>query len=56
MEKQNLLYSWEVVHNLFPFLSLSEITSTATLSKEWNYMLKKYVNTSILPAEMQKGD
>lgn len=38
-----MFYRWEVLDNLGSFLSLKDLLSTATLSKEYNLMLKKYL-------------
>jgi hypothetical protein len=44
MDKEgNLFYKWEVIQNLGEYLSLKDLLNTATLSKEYNHILKKYV-------------
>jgi hypothetical protein len=43
MDQPNLFYKWDVIQNVGEFLSLKDLLSTATLSKEYNHVLKKYV-------------
>lgn len=54
MEKPNLFYNWDVIQNVGEFLSLKDLLSTATLSKEYNHILKKYVKEHFALENNQK--
>ena len=43
-----MLYNWEAIVNILPYLTLSDILSSATISKEWNYYLTLYIKKVLL--------
>lgn len=47
--KTNLLYNWEAIKLFLPYLKLSDILSSITVSKEWQYNVNKYLKQYFLP-------
>ncbi len=46
--KKPLIYDAATVSSIAPFLTLREMLMTATLSKEFNYFLRKYIKNYVL--------
>lgn len=47
--KTPLLYNWEAIKLFLPYLKLSDMLGSATVSKEWQYNLNKYLKQYFLP-------
>ena len=48
-QKNSLLYNWEAIKMFLPYLKLSDMLSSAAVSKEWQYNLNKYLKEYFLP-------
>ena len=48
MQENQLLYNWEAIVNVLPYLRLSDLLASATVSKEWNYHLANYIKKVML--------
>lgn len=42
-QQSNILYNWEAIKLFLPYLKLSDMISSALVSKEWQYHLNKYL-------------
>ena len=48
MDNPQILYNWEALIHVLPYLKLSDLLATATISKEWHYHLSNYLKKVLL--------
>lgn len=52
MESQdNLLENWEAITSFMPYLSITDMLKSSTLSKTWHYNLGQYIQKVLLSSD-----